>query len=349
MSIHRYRAAKVWGMVLVAFAIVLTLLCVLGVRGHLPGIQRLVSKPVADPSPHRSGKVAVHGVHIHYLDWGGTGTALIFIPGFGSSAHIFDDFAPRFVDQFRAVAITRVGFGESDQPESGYDLASRIEQIRMVLDSLGITRAVLVGHSLGGDELTGFAGAYPERTASLVYLDAACDHVKALEWEDVLARFAVGGPEPSSADLAGADAYQDWIEHVRGVRFPVGEVLATMRFDGAGAVVGSRTADRVIEATRAAVQHPDYERVHAPALALFSDWETAADFIPWLRADPAKNTRATAVLRKKVLPEALAERARFLREVKGAQGLALPSHHYNFLSHPDEVERRMRAFLASLP
>jgi hypothetical protein len=69
----------------------------------------------------------------------------------------------------------------------------------------------------------------------------------------------------------------------------------------------------------------------------------------WLRADPAKNARATAVLRKRVVPEVMAERARFLREVKGAQMVVLSSHHYNFLSHPDEVERRIRAFLASLP
>jgi len=326
-------------MVLIALAITLTLLYVLG-----------VSKPVTDPSPHRSGRVAVHDVHIHYLDWGGHGTALVFIPGFGNSAHIFDDFAPRFVDRFRAVGITRVGFGESDQPaKSGYDLGSRIEQIRAVLDALGITRAVLIGHSLGGDELTGFAGAYPERTAGLVYLDAACDHVKAFEWEEVLGRFADGGPEPTSADLAGAVAYLGFIERQRGVRFPVGEVLATERFDWTGAVVGGKTPDRVIEATIAAVEHPDYSRVRAPALALASDWETAADFFPWLRADPAKNARATAVLRKKVLPEELAERARFVWEVKGAQMVAFPSHHYNFLSHPDEVEQRLRTFLASLP
>jgi len=29
--------------------------------------------------------------------------------------------------------------------------------------------------------------------------------------------------------------------------------------------------------------------------------------------------------------------------------VAFPAHHYSFLSHPDEVERRIRAFLASLP
>jgi pimeloyl-ACP methyl ester carboxylesterase len=292
--------------------------------------------------------VVVQGVPIDYLDWGGHGLALVFIPGFGSSAHIFDDFAPRFAASYRVLGITRVGFGESDPPKSGYDLAARIEQIRAVLDSLGIARAVLIGHSLGGDELTGFAGAYPERTAGLVYLDAAYDHVEAVKGEGVLERYAAQGPKPTAADLAGAHLYQDWMARDRGVRYPIGEVLATTRFDWTGAFAGPRTPGWVFEATAAAVQPPDYARVRAPALALYSDWQSAADFLPWLRTDAAQNQRATALLRKTILPKVTAERARFSREVKAAQAVALPAHHYNFLSHPDEVERRMRIFLASL-
>ena|GEM_PF-5261356 len=303
VSLRRRRIGKILGIGFVGFAITLVLLHVLGVRGPFAGIRRVVSGTEVDPSRHRSGKVIVHDVQVDFLDWGDTGTALVFIPGFGNSAHIFDDFAPRFVAQFHVVGITRVGFGESEPPKSGYDLASRIDQIRAVLDSLGITRAVLIGHSLGGDELTAFAGAYPARTLGLVYLAAACDHVKAIKWEGVLERFAVGAPKPTAADLAGAIAYQRWTQRDRGVLIPVGEILATKRFDWTGAVVGDRAPAWVIEATVAAVQPPDYSRVRAPALALDSNWETAADVLPWLRADPATNARATAVLRKTILPE----------------------------------------------
>jgi len=54
-----------------------------------------------DTSQHRLGMVTVNGVRVPYLDWGGSGPALVFIPGMGSTAHVFDDFAPMFVDQFR--------------------------------------------------------------------------------------------------------------------------------------------------------------------------------------------------------------------------------------------------------
>jgi pimeloyl-ACP methyl ester carboxylesterase len=102
----------------------------------------------------------------------------------GATAHAFDDFAPRFADRFRVLGVTRIGFGETDQPPpTGYGLTSRAEQIRAVLDSLHIKKAILIGHSLGGDEITAFAGMFPERTLALVYLDAAIDHTKAGAWD----------------------------------------------------------------------------------------------------------------------------------------------------------------------
>ena len=48
--------------------------------------------------------------------------------------------------------------------------------LRLVLDSLHLDKVTLVGHSIAGDELTAFAGTYPERVDRLVYFDAAFDH-----------------------------------------------------------------------------------------------------------------------------------------------------------------------------
>ena len=51
-----------------------------------------------DSSPHQSGLMNVNGIRLHYLDWGGSGPALLFLAGIGSNAHLFDGFAPRFTD-----------------------------------------------------------------------------------------------------------------------------------------------------------------------------------------------------------------------------------------------------------
>lgn len=123
----------------------------------------------------KSDFVRVDGIRLHYLDWSGEGTALIFLTGMGSSAYIYGKFAPRFTDNFRVLALTRRGHGDSDYPETGYDPDTLVEDIRQFMDTLHIQKAVLAGHSLAGVELTHFAATYPERVEKLVYMDALDD------------------------------------------------------------------------------------------------------------------------------------------------------------------------------
>ncbi len=113
-------------------------------------------------APH-SGVVDAHGVMIHYLERKHEGEALVFIPGLGDTAHMMRDFASRFADRNHVGVITRRGDGWSSVPKDGYDLPTRVEDIRAVLEALHIQTAILIGHSIASDELTAFAGKYPER------------------------------------------------------------------------------------------------------------------------------------------------------------------------------------------
>jgi pimeloyl-ACP methyl ester carboxylesterase len=124
---------------------------------------------------HKSDFVDVNGIRLHCLDWGGKGPTLIFLPGMGSSAYIFDKFAPRFTDRFRVLALTRRGQGDSDYPETGYDPDTLTEDIRQFMDCLSVEKAILAGHSLAGVELTHFAATFPARVDKLIYLDALDD------------------------------------------------------------------------------------------------------------------------------------------------------------------------------
>ena len=123
----------------------------------------------------KSDFVHVNGIRLHYLDWGGYGPTLIFLTGMGSSAYIFNKFAPRFTDKFHVLALTRRGHGDSDYPETGYDADTLIEDIRQFMDALDIEKTILAGHSLAGVELTHFAATHPDRIEKLVYLDALDD------------------------------------------------------------------------------------------------------------------------------------------------------------------------------
>jgi pimeloyl-ACP methyl ester carboxylesterase len=139
--------------------------------------------PAVDKSPHAIGFVTVKGfsttefVRLEYLDWGGAGDTVLLLAGGGNDAHIFDTFAPQFVDRWHVIGLTRRGFGASEKPALGYDTATRVADVRQFLDAIKISRVPIVGHSLAGDEMTLFASRYPDRVRKLAYLDAAQDRL----------------------------------------------------------------------------------------------------------------------------------------------------------------------------
>ena len=126
-----------------------------------------------DPSPHRVQRVTVDkDVQLEVLDWGGTGRPLVFLSGMGSTAHVWDDFAPKFTSRHHVYAITRRGYGISSAPETGYTADRLADDVLAGMTAMKVTHPVLIGHSIAGEEMSSIASRYPERVAGLVYLDA---------------------------------------------------------------------------------------------------------------------------------------------------------------------------------
>ncbi|MEQ1642578.1 MAG: alpha/beta hydrolase [Pyrinomonadaceae bacterium] len=128
-----------------------------------------------DMPAYNSDFVTANGIKLHYLDWGGKGETVLFISGVGDGARYFNEMARQFTDKFRVLALTRRGYGKSDKPETGYDVATLTEDVRKFLDAMKIDKVNLIAHSAGGNELLQFASSYPKRTLRLVFLDAAYD------------------------------------------------------------------------------------------------------------------------------------------------------------------------------
>lgn len=228
-----------------------------------------------DPSPHQSRFVRVNGVSLNVLDWGGTGDGLVLIHGMGDSPHSFDDLAPKLTAAHHVIAYARRGHGQSDHPLAGpYDNETLAEDLRQLLDSLGVKRAVLGGWSMGGNEITRFAERYPDRVAGLIYFDAAYD------WSDssvvgLFGKFPVP-LSPAPADVASFAAYRAW--WVRWI-WPSGtptasaeaEVRDISRADTAGTI--SQPTDAVIDQMFKSLTgyHRDYAKVKAPVLALYAE------------------------------------------------------------------------------
>ena len=76
------------------------------------------------------------------------------------------------IKTYRVFGVTRRGFGVSSVPDVGYDADRLGDDVLAVMDALKLRRPILVGHSLGGEELSSIASRHPERVAGLIYLDA---------------------------------------------------------------------------------------------------------------------------------------------------------------------------------
>jgi pimeloyl-ACP methyl ester carboxylesterase len=87
---------------------------------------------------------------------------------------------------FRVLAIDRLGFGRSSKPEIHYNLHMAAKNTKDLLDELGIARAAIVGHSMGGMVATRFAYTYPDATSHVVMVNqiGLTDTRGGREWTD---------------------------------------------------------------------------------------------------------------------------------------------------------------------
>lgn len=304
-----------------------------------------------DPSPHSSQFVTVEkDVKLEVLDWGGSGRALVFIPGLGNTAHIFDQFAPKFTGRYHVYGITRRGFGSSSAPASGYSADRLGDDVLAVLDSLKIAKPVLAGHSLGGEELSSVGSRHPERVAGLIYLDAGYAYafydqargdmnIDLADLEKMLVQLHPGkgpaDPRPLIKELLETNlpAFEkDLRERQEALKSIPAAVLAAQ----AAAPVGGPTQEIMNGMQK-------YTRIPAPILAIYAlphDRGAAANPDPAARAAEEAREEATTGAQAKAFEAGL----------PSAKVVRIPhADHYVFRSNEADVLREMNMFLAGLP
>jgi pimeloyl-ACP methyl ester carboxylesterase len=113
-------------------------------------------------------KITSNGIDLHVEDGGGGAPALLFLHYWGGSSQTWRHVTAALADDFRTVAMDQRGWGRSDQPENGYDLASLADDAQAVIDGLGLDHYVVVGHSMGGKVGQLLASRLPSGLAGLV-------------------------------------------------------------------------------------------------------------------------------------------------------------------------------------
>jgi pimeloyl-ACP methyl ester carboxylesterase len=105
----------------------------------------------------------------------GEGMPVVLVHGLTAEGILYAQTLSRLVKMgFKVVAIDMAGHGATDGlPSGGADLAAYAALLARVLDHLGLPRAVLAGHSLGGRLVTQLVADEPQRAVAVVLVDAA--------------------------------------------------------------------------------------------------------------------------------------------------------------------------------
>jgi non-heme chloroperoxidase len=331
-------------------AVIVLALCCLGAVASDEDINESAAEAGhRDGSPHTVHFVTIDSnVKLEVLDWGGRGRAIVLLAGLGNTAHVFDDFAPKLTNTYHVYGITRRGFGVSSVPDSGYSADRLGDDALQVIDSLGLTRPILVGHSIAGEELSSIGSRHPEKVAGLVYLEAGYFYayydpsqgnltLDALDVQRKLEQLQPGiGPadqRPLMRELLSDDLPQlqkdlkETLKNLEGAPPPPPQPPPSSGFSPSQAILDGAQK---------------YTRIPVPVLAIYAFPRRLG---PEMGNDPA----ARGAARARVLALAGAQVKAFETGVPSARVVTLPdADHFIFRSNEADVLREINLFIRTL-
>jgi non-heme chloroperoxidase len=301
-----------------------------------------------DTSPHTVRMVSVEkDVELEVLDWGGTGRPLVLLSGLGDKAHVYDKFAPKLTNCYHVYAITRRGFGASSAPEpnsTNYNAARLGEDVIAAIDTLHLTKPVVAGHSVAGEELSYIGVHRPDKVAGLIYLDAGYPYALYDEVNGALLMDALALCK-QLAQLSGdfpADPVK-YMDDLKGSLERVEKEVVQERQDiqAMPPPPPGQTMPPVLFAIRSGQER--FTTFTVPALVIFAD---PHDLGPAMKDNPKARTALEAADTRDTERQAAA----FERQVPSAHVVRIyNANHYVFRSNEAQVIREMISFISTLP
>jgi pimeloyl-ACP methyl ester carboxylesterase len=145
------------------------------------GASRLGAARVAGAGARVWGVEAVERFEAHEVDLhghratyrvAGSGPTVVLIHGMINSSRHWQAVAERLAVSHRVVAPDLIGHGDSATPRGDYSLGAHAATIRDLLTTIGVERATIVGHSLGGGVAMQFFYQFPQRTERLALISS---------------------------------------------------------------------------------------------------------------------------------------------------------------------------------
>jgi pimeloyl-ACP methyl ester carboxylesterase len=118
-----------------------------------------------------SGDVRVNGINIHYYRTGGAKPPLVLLHGITDSGLCWPRVVQHLAHDYDMVMLDARGHGLSDAPDTGYSLQDYVADVIGVVETLGLRRPILVGHSMGAATAILVAAELPGRIRALILED----------------------------------------------------------------------------------------------------------------------------------------------------------------------------------
>lgn len=150
----------------------------------------------AAAAAHEEGRFLSDGTYVRMV---GSGPAAIFVHGLGLDHTVWSHQEAAFSDRMTIVTYDLVGHGSSSKPQIEHCVDLYVSQLLTVMDELELSTATVVGFSLGGLIVRGFALAYPQRLAGLGIMNTWFQRTPAetKRVADRMAAAAAAGPAAS--------------------------------------------------------------------------------------------------------------------------------------------------------
>jgi pimeloyl-ACP methyl ester carboxylesterase len=132
--------------------------------------------PPNDSPEWSSGFVdSTDGVPISHKVAGDGPISLLFVHGWSCDQTYWREQLDHFAEDYRVVAVDLAGHGESGSDREMWSMSSLGGDVAAVIEDLGLHRAVLVGHSMGGPVIMEAAKLVPNQIIGLVAVDEFFD------------------------------------------------------------------------------------------------------------------------------------------------------------------------------
>ena len=151
--------------------------------------------------------ILANGIRIHYEEEG-SGFPMVLAHGLCATLHEWDETVEFFRGRYRVIAYDARGHGRSEVPDriEAYSQDIMVEDLRAVMDNLGVDRAILGGHSMGADVVLHFALQQPKRCAALVPVGTGGGSSDSKGWHEWMGKLA------DLAEREGMEAFWDLVK-----------------------------------------------------------------------------------------------------------------------------------------